>query len=154
MLKKVCSKCNKPKNLNAFRKLSGKVGLRAECRACLARRARKWREENPTYSKTWKKENKDLDALYQWRGSLKRKYGITETQFYKLLEENNKRCAICKREFESRPNVDHCHKTGRIRGILCKACNRGLGMFGDNLERLKSAVNYMEVFVEQTRSDS
>jgi hypothetical protein len=121
---------------------------------CLAKRARKWRENNPDYGKKWKQSNKDLDALYQWRGALKRKYGITEAQYLQMLEACGRVCSICGRAFESRPNVDHCHQTGKVRGLLCKACNRGLGMLGDDLARLQSAVSYMEKFIAKAREDS
>lgn len=150
--RKICSKCKKAKRRNAFRPLkNGKNNsdsLRAECRMCLAKRARKWRKKNPDYGKLWKRSNKELDSLYQWRGALKKKYGLSEEQYEQMLEACGRVCSICRRGFMSRPNVDHCHQTGKVRGLLCKPCNRGLGMFGDDLVRLKAAVSYLEDFVD------
>lgn len=65
-----------------------------------------------------------------------------------LCEQDNK-CAICGIEFgidnsKDRPHVDHDHKTGIVRGLLCMKCNAGLGLFGDNIDNLVSAVCYLE----------
>jgi hypothetical protein len=63
----------------------------------------------------------------------------------KLFEEQNGCCAICK-EPESRDRelaLDHCHDTGEIRGLLCSACNTGIGLFKDSPERLVAASEYL-----------
>jgi excisionase family DNA binding protein len=60
-------------------------------------------------------------------------------------------CAICF-STTRRTGLDHCHATGRIRGVLCLNCNSGLGMFGDSIERLKQAVRYLTLASEETPS--
>jgi hypothetical protein len=69
------------------------------------------------------------------------KYGITETEFDSILEDQGGLCAICLK----RPGtqVDHDHKTGKVRGILCLKCNAGLGALKDNLQLVWSAVDYL-----------
>ena len=86
---------------------------------------------------------------------LKKKYGISLDLYYSMLEKQNYVCAICHRPENAVGHrsglpralaVDHCHETGKIRSLLCTNCNRGLGKFNDNIEFLKSAVQYLERF--------
>lgn len=69
-------------------------------------------------------------------------YGLAKEQYQALRESSGGKCAICSGV--SRIVIDHDHKTGRIRGMLCGKCNSGLGMFGDSVEKLKLAVIYLE----------
>src|SRR6267142_1795993 len=62
-----------------------------------------------------------------------------------LIQENS--CAICGVSFSRTPHVDHCHVTGKIRGLLCSKCNRGLGFFQDSVQTLESAVRYLKKFL-------
>jgi len=75
-----------------------------------------------------------------------RVYGITQAQYDEMLEKQNGKCAICNNpdEVEDRKlAIDHCHTTGRIRGLLCGKCNRGLGfIFKDNPDLLLKAISY------------
>ena len=80
-----------------------------------------------------------------------RTFGIDAERYAEMVEEQNGLCAICGRpERETRNGkvkalaVDHCHETGRIRGLLCVACNTGLGKLGDNREVLLKAVAYLD----------
>lgn len=65
-----------------------------------------------------------------------------------LLEAQDNRCAICGTDEPGGRGdgfvVDHCHSTGRIRGLLCSACNTGLGLFKDNAETLAKAIKYLK----------
>lgn len=77
---------------------------------------------------------------------LKKKYGMTPEQAHQFFLEHDYRCAICGRHRDSLPRglcIDHCHKTGRVRGALCGHCNTGLGMFLDSTELLASAIGYL-----------
>jgi hypothetical protein len=74
-------------------------------------------------------------------------YGISLEEFKKLLEYQQGKCAICEKDISfnrSRINVDHCHETDKVRGLLCSGCNTGLGHLGDNLAGLQRAVTYLE----------
>jgi hypothetical protein len=82
--------------------------------------------------------------------NLLKKFGITIDQYDRLLEEQRGVCAICKREEVKAKQgvimalaVDHCHKTGKVRGLLCNSCNLALGKFGDDAGRLRAAINYL-----------
>jgi len=74
-------------------------------------------------------------------------YGISKKDLETLLEHQENKCAICEKklgEDRSKINVDHCHVTNQVRGLLCSGCNTGLGHLGDNLAGLQKAVAYLE----------
>jgi hypothetical protein len=72
---------------------------------------------------------------------LKAKYGITDEDYDAMAEAQGYRCAIC--ESDAPFVVDHCHQTGRVRGLLCHNCNVGLGHFKDNPQILTAALQYL-----------
>jgi hypothetical protein len=82
----------------------------------------------------------------------RRNYGIDDAVLRKMKEEQDNKCAICssegfligKNNHSEKLAVDHCHKTGRVRGLLCHNCNRALGLFKDDREVMKKAVTYLE----------
>lgn len=64
-----------------------------------------------------------------------------------MLHNQGNKCKICEThesEFDKRLAVDHCHKTGKVRGLLCSSCNTSLGKFKDDPEILRRAINYLE----------
>lgn len=94
------------------------------------------------------RQNKELHKVRQRKYGLKRKYGITHDEYLLLLESQGGRCAMCQTD-EPRGqyntfHIDHCHETGKIRGLLCHACNTGLGLIGDNVENLERAIEYLK----------
>lgn len=111
-----------------------------KCKCCANAEVSKWREAQSP---------ERLKDLY-----LRRTYGITYSDYVRRLEDQEFSCGICYRELNTSltmetlsPNtavVDHCHATGRVRGILCNECNRGLGYFRDNAAALATAVKYLE----------
>jgi hypothetical protein len=76
---------------------------------------------------------------------LRREFGITHKEYIQILKLQNGVCAICKTKPIVGKNlcIDHCHETGKIRGLLCFNCNTGLGHFKDNMNLLTSAQNYI-----------
>lgn len=75
------------------------------------------------------------------RYHLRKRYGIEPEQFDGLVAEQGGICAICR---EAAPtHLDHDHETGRVRGVLCVSCNNGLGLFRDDIARLRQALNYL-----------
>lgn len=80
----------------------------------------------------------------QW---LLNKYNLTVEDYNLLLEKQNNLCAICGGISNGRWNclfVDHCHKTGRVRGLLCFKCNTAIGMLDDNTDSLNRAIEYLK----------
>jgi len=76
-----------------------------------------------------------------------RRYGISEQTYKDLLEKQNNACAICSLSFKDTGryiHIDHCHATGKVRGILCHHCNLLLGNAKDSIKTLSKAINYLE----------
>jgi hypothetical protein len=81
---------------------------------------------------------------------LNRTYGITINDYREMLEEQGHRCKLCGSEgFTMKDShniklvVDHCHKDGHVRGLLCHNCNRALGLLQDDKETLQKAIDYL-----------
>lgn len=109
----------------------------------------------PEYQREWRRLNPDkVQASYKKHHPQKRissrfaRYGITEEQYQQMLSDQDNVCAICVTNTPGRNHenfhVDHDHETGKIRGLLCDKCNRGLGYFNDNPDVLEEAVRYLE----------
>lgn len=84
---------------------------------------------------------------YPYSHYIKKMYGITVEDYNRLLGEQRGLCAICMQP-ETRPNrerlcIDHCHKTGKIRGLLCQKCNSALGYMKDDPATLQRAITYL-----------
>lgn len=76
---------------------------------------------------------------------LRRERGISIDDYEAMLASQDSRCALCRKCENGRQwHVDHDHKTGRVRGILCDNCNRGIGQLGDDPNRLRRAASYIE----------
>jgi hypothetical protein len=114
-----------------------------------------WREKNPEkYQEQYKNDiakQKCKEYYHNNKDSvknsyLKTNYGITLEDYNFLLEKQNEKCKICNNECPTGKSlaVDHNHETGKVRGLLCKNCNIGLGMFFDNIDFLESAVLYLK----------
>lgn len=123
---KTCIECREEKSELDFyfRKRQGK--LRNECKQCHSRNVFKSAQKNPDV---------------RMRRHYRRYYNITLEDVLALRERQAGRCAICRRE--KKLVVDHDHATGRVRGLLCNGCNRALGYVEDNVETLKSAIEYL-----------
>lgn len=84
-------------------------------------------------------------------GYLKNTYGISHKQYRGMLDQQGGVCAICggdgflmREHHKNRLVVDHDHKTGKVRGLLCHNCNRGIGLLQDSQSTLNSAIKYLE----------
>lgn len=82
----------------------------------------------------------------------KRQYGIGVKEYERLLVLQDNKCKICESEgflmkecHAIKLVVDHCHSTGKVRGLLCHNCNRALGLFHDNGQHLLNAIEYLKV---------
>lgn len=132
---KICTGCKTSLPLNKFGKNSHAVdGLMHRCKDCVNSRAR------DNYN-----SDRDRNRVYL------RRYGITLEAVTAMAVDQNYECSICDKKCAflagNRSNafvVDHCHTTGRIRGLICATCNRGLGLFYDDPELLMRAAKYLD----------
>lgn len=106
------------------------------------------KERRKEWRKIWKSENKDKLKISQRKTQLKKKYGITIKEYDDILIAQNGHCFFCDRTPDQERygvlHVDHDHKTGRVRGLLCMTHNRALGVLGDDEEGLIKALNYVQ----------
>ena len=94
-----------------------------------------------------KRRNTDKRARERYAYQLKRKYGLEVKDYVELGLLQGWACAICLRtreELQQDLVPDHCHMVGHVRGLLCKACNQGLGLFRDDPLLLGQAKSYLE----------
>lgn len=129
------------------------------CVPCSKKRANeaayRWQKRNPdrfrvmgtARAKRWRAANPEEAKRRQKAVMLKAKYGITLAQFNALMTAQNSCCAICGTPFASlnskQVHVDHSHKTGKVRSILCHHCNTGLGAFREQTVLLRKAITYL-----------
>jgi hypothetical protein len=102
------------------------------------------RNSHPMSCPAYKPPN--YSGLEKRDGIIRRVYGITLAEYNKMFEDQGGRCAICGSPDEvegRRLAIDHCHDSGRVRGLLCGKCNRGLGLFYDNKQLLENAISYL-----------
>ncbi len=95
----------------------------------------------------WAAENKDRKKELDKVGHLKRKYNLDVEEYDRMLVEQNYSCKICETHISNLTKVlcvDHCHATGKVRGLLCHSCNVAIGLLKDNTETLKKAIKYLE----------
>jgi len=111
------------------------------CRTC--EKLRQQSDKSKATKRKYGKDKKDrIKDLY-----LKRAFNISIEEYNKLFENQNGCCAICNKhqtEFKKSFAVDHCHKTIKVRGLLCSKCNIGIGQFNDNEELLRKAIEYIK----------
>jgi hypothetical protein len=80
----------------------------------------------------------------RWR-RIEKIYGLSRQEYIQKLDNQNKSCAICGLHIDYKnAHVDHCHRTNKVRGLLCSKCNQGIGLFCEDGDRLKSAIKYIE----------
>lgn len=145
---KFCPRCEIAKPLSSFgerKETKNRASLKGYCLECEGAYHTDYtatdvgREARRKASLKWSKNNREYRLL--------RNYGITEADYDRMALEQGGRCAICATDDPGGGNefwsVDHCHDSGRVRGLLCNKCNMALGLMGDDPVRLTSAIAYL-----------
>jgi len=143
---KVCKVCSQRKNFMFFTKQEKAPDKKCNtCIDCLKEYRESVKERQAVWAKEYNKNNRDkirYKHLYD-------KYGVTKEWYFEQLEKQDNKCAICSCE-EPKGNgnvhfhVDHCHSTGKVRGLLCSSCNTALGNFKDSTELMRKAIEYID----------
>lgn len=173
MQTKICLVCRQEKSTTLFHKAKKeKDGLQYSCIECskkyhakryieqkekINKQTKKYKEENKekmyAASLLWKKNNPDKLKKYQRVSNLRKNFGISMEKYEQMLSDQNGLCAICKNpetfihhqtNEPARLSVDHCHKTNKIRQLLCRKCNNAIGLFKEDVKVIQNAINYLE----------
>lgn len=154
---KKCTNCKIEKELSEFAKDKyNPDGLTYRCKKCRNIHYNEFYKRNPEKQKIKNDSQKENRKKYysseegiksSRRSHLKRAFGISLEQYEDMFNIQNGKCAICN-DFKTHDKhgvlaVDHCHKTGKIRDLLCFKCNTVLGSVNDNIEILKNMINYL-----------
>ena len=139
---KVCTQCEIEKPLTDFFSRGVKLAhlYKSRCKLCMQAKRQEWAMQNKEHLNDWRRKN--------WvtaNRRLKRR-GATQQIYNELYEAQRGCCAICSEPEEkfSWLCIDHDHTSGRIRGLLCPNCNRGIGLLKDSSELLQKAHHYLE----------
>lgn len=152
---KICNKCGVQKSFAEYgKRSSSKDGLFATCKACRA-----------IYNKQWHKDHQESrrksSSEYRRRSPDKgkhraqyKRYGLFPGEKERLLELQGGVCKMCSTDFPGKGgwHTDHCHSSGKVRGILCHNCNRGIGYLKDDPKLVAKAVEYLETSLAATSS--
>lgn len=134
---KKCNVCKNQKTLDSFHKRSeSKDGKASTCIPCARIRDKEWREKNP-----------EKVVSNNIKSKLRLGYNLTVEDYNVMLAKQKGVCAICETPCPTKRSlaVDHDHKTGLVRGLLCTNCNNGLGRFKDDKKLLTKALKYLAV---------
>jgi hypothetical protein len=169
---KICPECQTFKRLSDFNKLSkSNDGLDYWCKHCFRQYHSNWRKSHPesvkwssnkyhqanrkkmiikskAYHQRMKRERPDYVLKQQRKRSLAKLYGLSTEEYNIMFESQRGLCAVCclpdSSRRDGRLSVDHNHKTGKIRQLLCTKCNLALGAVGDKIENLLSMIEYIK----------
>ena len=135
-----CTKCGQMKPANEFDLVASKRRLQSHCKSCKAERYSIWQKNNPDNHR-----RRDLHSKL-------RAHGVSPEQYAEMVNLQNNLCSICNSpETRTRKDgslcplsIDHCHKTNRIRKLLCRRCNVAIGLFNDDIEWMEKALAYLK----------
>ena len=151
---KECKLCFSVKeNHDFYNDKSKKTGLSTYCKSCsISKRANTYR--------LYKPQNKEYQKEYHFKNKEKAKernreylYGLSKIEHQSMRENQLFSCLICKEKEEDLKRglfVDHCHTTGKVRGLLCHSCNTLLGMAKDDTKTLQNAIQYLNKANKET----
>lgn len=137
---KKCIKCKKLlPPVKFYRSVRASDGLQTYCKDCSGRYQKKNRKKYDwhKYSKNWREAHADIVHGYY----VKRNYNLSREEFDILVENQHGKCALCNKPPEGRfkrLSVDHDHKNGKVRGLLCVSCNLGLGIYEANKQKYEA----------------
>lgn len=158
-MSKTCPNCKQELDESNFYKRKDGT-LRSWCKICNRKFAKDYYAKNPGLvgekAKAWRESNADRVKEYRaanrqksYRQEVVRKYGVPADWFDLQMRKQKGRCMGCKIDLsgtnkQDTPHVDHCHKSGKVRGILCNRCNSVVGLCEDSTSILQSLTRYLK----------
>ena len=173
-LTKKCPRCGEEKSPDCFGRNGDR--LASHCLKCRCDKQKKYREDNPDkinqmardYARTHRAIRNAIQRRYEEKHPnrkksphkkltpdqhkakhLRRRYGMSLVDYERMLFSQDFRCAICRtpKTYQGKKmSVDHCHKSGSVRGLLCGNCNNVLGFADDNQKILRAAIKYLKKY--------
>ena len=156
-----CVACNRVRNVKRAGVDEDRAGSRAAKHAARieAQKLGRGTYENPEPCKSghyarWVSTNNcvqcDAEARQRHKVSakfsrIKKEYGLSRDKYTEMVAQQSGRCAICGEQPDSHfsLHIDHCHTTGRVRGLLCGKCNQGIGLFSESKLLMQKAMEYL-----------
>lgn len=159
---RICTKCRRELTIDQFYIRSDDGELRKQCKKCCNANSQRWRENNKELNKKICKDyyeqnkervkartkayyhnNKEKYKHIKRNYHLKENFNIDEDRYNEILSKQKNRCAICGQIGSRNLAVDHNHKYGNIRGLLCNNCNSAIGHFHENIFIMLKAICYL-----------
>jgi hypothetical protein len=138
----LCRTCKLEKSLDDFYFNRSKQARSNQCKSCAISYQKARYLQNPEPIKATAKQWAQKHAPHVRNLKLQREYGISSKDYDEMFTLQDGKCAICK-EAHDLLDVDHCHTTNKVRGLLCRNCNQALGKFRDSIEILQAAISYL-----------
>jgi hypothetical protein len=143
---KICKGCKLHKEADQFNKAKGnRDGLTGKCKSCLHLAWKSWyyggdaKDKNAERNRRYSQTEKGKANTFRKRLA---RFNLTEAEYRELEERSEGYCESCKERLAT--DIDHCHNTGRVRGLLCGNCNTALGLMADNPIYLQRAIEYLK----------
>lgn len=150
-MRKICTKCNIEKDLKFFQKNRlTKSGYGPVCKECYRLKSAEYLRKNSDHINARRRErHNSVENKAKIRNRNIQRYGLSLEDYQNLLKFSDNKCFICEVNLDSSthrltPHIDHCHETGKVRGVLCSKCNLILGHSNDNIAILNKAISYLE----------
>lgn len=138
---KNCRSCGLSKKMEDFHKNANKDGRFNTCKKCQYKRLQEFRKD-PAHKERFKE--------YRRNNSITQRYGISIETYNDLVNIQQNKCKICgnhpnkKGPIQNQSlHIDHCHNTGKVRGLLCHLCNRAIGLFRERIDLIEKSLEYL-----------
>lgn len=145
---KVCPKCKKELSFDNYNfDKNGKINT--VCKYCKNENYKNWYQKNKQKVKERKAKYHEKTKEYRRWYTIKLRYGITKEEYETIFKNQGHKCGICKNTKSGHKNtdemvVDHCHKTKKVRGLLCNRCNTLLGSVNEDISILRETIKYIK----------
>lgn len=141
---KYCPRCKEIKSLQDFSTMRVRSGVASHCKSC-SNVLSKERNATPK-AQQQRKQQYQRDKRQRRDYLLRKSFDISIEEYEQMLQRQGGMCLICQKPEQSNKTlaVDHCHTTGRVRGLLCGKCNPAIGFLGDDVQIAERIISYLK----------